>query len=101
MDLFTPAEINPFRLVDYVTDYPLVTLVTSDRINRPPTPYAAPAVTGTLCYPASIDVSDLAYFHRHGRMVLQRLGRHRLPGADQKVAASRRIHGAVLRHAGD
>ena len=34
-------------------------------------------------------------------MVVQGLGRHRLSGADQEVAASGRVHGALLRHAGD
>ena len=43
----------------------------------------------------------LANLRRHRGLVVQRLGRHRLSGADQEIAASRRISGALLRRAGD
>src|ERR1017187_5123858 len=54
-----------------------------------------------LCYPASINDISRAHLCRNGGMVLQGLGRNRVPGTTQEVTAFGRIHGAVLRHAGD
>ncbi len=44
---------------------------------------------------------DLANLRRHRRLVLQRLGGHRLSGTDQEVRAPCGVHGALRRRAGD
>src|SRR5271169_6331117 len=69
-----------------------VTIVTMGQIGCRPSLCDAPALPRALCYPASIDACGLTYLRRDGRLVLQRLGRHRLPCADQEVATSRRVH---------
>src|SRR5450755_1003030 len=79
-----------------------VTIVTISLYGVVSRPVRGPAaIRSGLCYPASIDGFELAHIRWNGGLVLQRLGRNRVPSANQEVATSGRIYGPVLRHAGD